>query len=149
MVQANVGLSIQFPTIAIPALTDVVNDSTEVIHLSPSAASWFGKHFRCVQHHIECIFHRLKTNFNEIQIHFQLGSFGFMFETVGSLLAGVIREKLGYKYSLVVINIPACLAWILLYNAIESWQIFAGSALLGFTAGLMETPSANYVGETW
>lgn len=75
------------------------------------------------------------------------GSLGLIFEPVGSIIAGLLRETLGYKYSLIAVNVPICIAWALLYNATEIWHVFVGNALLGFTAGLIETPAVTYVGE--
>lgn len=41
----DLGLSVVFPTIVIPALTGLAEDKNpdEFLHLSPSAASWFGE----------------------------------------------------------------------------------------------------------
>lgn len=143
LVLLGIGMSLVFPTMVIPELTNVINagNSTEVIHLTASQSSWFGQ--SC--HHTKM----LPSLMVFLRISLIPGSLGLIFELVGSLLAGVPRESLGYKYSLIIVNVPICFAWLLLYYATEVWHVFVGNAMLGFTAGLIETPAVTYVGEIW
>lgn len=46
-----------------------------------------------------------------------------------------------------VVNIPLIIAWFLLCNATEVWQIFIANMLFGLASGLTESPTITYIGE--
>lgn len=114
----DLGLSVAFPTIMIPALTGVANsyNADEYLKMSPSEASWFG-------------------------------SIAYICQPVGSILSGLISEPLGRKRAMFLVNIPHVIAWIMMYNATTIFEVFAGNILFGLGVGLMEAPVITYVGE--
>lgn len=114
----DLGLSVAFPTIVIPALTGHGNsyNADEYLRLSPSDASWFG-------------------------------SIAYICQPVGSLLSGWISEPLGRKRAMFFVNIPHVIAWIMMYNAATIGEVFAANVMLGLGVGLMEAPIITYVGE--
>lgn len=44
-------------------------------------------------------------------------------------------------------NAPLLTAWVMLYRATSTWEIFFANALLGLGSGLIEGPVIAYVGE--
>lgn len=116
----DLGLSVAFPTIVIPALTGFANDKNadEYLHLTKAQASW-------------------------------LGSIAYICQPVGSILSGWISEPLGRKKAMFLVNIPHVIAWIMMYNAATVHEVFIANIMLGLGVGLMEAPIITYVGEIW
>ncbi|XP_059619775.1 facilitated trehalose transporter Tret1-like [Phlebotomus argentipes] len=114
----DLGLSVAFPTIVIPALRGTLNsvDATETLTLTEVEASW-------------------------------LGSIAFVCQPVGSVLSGWITEPLGRKLSMILVNIPHIIAWIMLYYASSLAELYTAAILLGLGVGFMEAPIITYVGE--
>lgn len=56
-------------------------------------------------------------------------------------------DFLGRKRAMMVVNIPLIIAWFLLTNATEVWQIFMANILFGLASGLTESPTITYIGE--
>lgn len=54
---------------------------------------------------------------------------------------------MGRKRAMMVVNIPLIIAWFLLCNATEVWQIFIANMLFGLASGLTESPTITYIGE--
>lgn len=54
-------------------------------------------------------------------------------------------DALGRKTAMLVVNGPIIVAWFMMYSATSLWEIFVGNTLLGFGAGLMESPIITYV----
>ena len=76
-----------------------------------------------------------------------LGSILFLAQPVSSLMSGFVTEPIGRKYSMILVNIPNCIAWLLVYFSHSVKHIYAAEGLLGFCIGLMEAPVITYVGE--
>lgn len=58
-------------------------------------------------------------------------------------------DSLGRKSAMMIVNIPLVIAWFMMYNATSIWEIYVATILLGFGAGLMESPVLTYVAEIW
>lgn len=116
----DLGLSLAFPTIVIPALTgiDKIHNPNEYLMLTPSQASW-------------------------------LGSMAYMVEPIGSCLSGWIGEVLGRKKAMILVNIPHIIAWLMMYYASSIEMVFIATGLFGFGTGLTEAPLITYIGEIW
>lgn len=98
----DLGLSIAFPTIVIPALTGLNSEinPNETIQLTAVQASW-------------------------------LGSIGYVFEPLGSFFSGLISEPLGRKKAMFLVNIPHLIGWLMLYYSTTLTEVFVAHTLLG------------------
>lgn len=138
----DLGLSIAFPAIIIPALTGIPNEynRNEFLSLTPEQASWLGR----------SIIHHPSINGNYSSFAFiHTGSIAFVCQPIGSIISGWITDPLGRKRAMFIVNFPHVIAWFLMYNATSVWQIFIANTLLGLGVGLMEAPILTYVGEIW
>lgn len=75
------------------------------------------------------------------------GSIGLLTEPMASLISGWFTDTLGRRLTMVLVNIPHIAAWILIYCATSTVEIFVAGALLGLGIGMMETCVIAYVGE--
>ncbi|XP_034653586.1 facilitated trehalose transporter Tret1 [Drosophila subobscura] len=72
---------------------------------------------------------------------------------LGGLLSGVLLDKIGRKRTLVVLNILAIVAWILLATASQTdshsffWQLIVSRFILGIGMGLASAPPGVYAAE--
>ncbi|XP_075214661.1 facilitated trehalose transporter Tret1-like [Lycorma delicatula] len=114
LILMDLGMTIAFPTIVIPALTN--NKTGEGMYFDSSEASWFG-------------------------------SIAFICQPVGSILSGILLEPLGRKCSLLLVNFPHILGWLLFYFASTVRTIFIANIIMGLGVGFMEAPIITYVGE--
>lgn len=113
----DLGMSIAFPTIVIPALRGLKNrDADEFLYLTDVQASWFA-------------------------------SIAFICQPLGSVLSGIVLEPLGRKKSMIFVNVPHIIAWMMLYFARSLYELFTAAILLGLGVGFMEAPIITYVGE--
>lgn len=58
-------------------------------------------------------------------------------------------EPLGRKWSMILVNIPFAIGWLLLYQCCEVWHIFWGLISLNLAAGLAKATLMSYIGEIW
>lgn len=58
-----------------------------------------------------------------------------------------ITEKLGRKKSMILVNIPHIVAWLMMYFASTLEEINIAGVLLGLGIGFMEAPVITYIGE--
>jgi SP family facilitated glucose transporter-like MFS transporter 8 len=70
----------------------------------------------------------------------------------GCLLMSPLLDRLGRRSTLLLVNLPAVLGWVLIATASHSepwflYQVYAGRLLTGVAAGLVSTPAVVYVGE--
>ncbi|RZF38049.1 hypothetical protein LSTR_LSTR006448 [Laodelphax striatellus] len=114
MILLDLGMTIAFPTIVIPALLN--NHSDHGMKFTVTEASWFG-------------------------------SIAFICQPLGSIASGIVLEPLGRKYSLMVVNIPHFVGWLMYYFAQSTRTIFIASVIMGLGVGFMEAPIITYVGE--
>ena len=62
-------------------------------------------------------------------------------------MSGVLVQYLGRKRSLMLVNIPFVIGWILVCTSHSFAQLLAAQILLGITVGLCEAPLNTYYGE--
>jgi MFS family permease len=70
----------------------------------------------------------------------------------GCLLMGPLLHRLGRRRTLLLVNAPAVLGWLLIATASHSepwflYQMYAGRFLTGISVGVVSTPTIVYVGE--
>ncbi|XP_023701755.1 facilitated trehalose transporter Tret1 isoform X1 [Cryptotermes secundus] len=70
----------------------------------------------------------------------------------GCLLMGPMLHRLGRRRTLLLVNAPAVIGWLLIATASHSepwflYQVYTGRLLTGIAAGLVSTPAVVYVGE--
>lgn len=75
------------------------------------------------------------------------GSIALLTTTVASLVSGWLGESLGRRRTMIVVNVPFIVAWVLLYRATMIEEIFVAGGLLGLGIGLTESAVIAYVGE--
>lgn len=56
-------------------------------------------------------------------------------------------DLLGRKRSLILVNIPFAIAWLVLSRATEVWAIFLSLIILEFSIGVLETIAATFLTE--
>lgn len=76
----------------------------------------------------------------------------------GCLLMSPLLDGLGRRRTMMVVNVPAVVGWLLIAVASHSqpwflYQVYAGRVLTGIAAGVVSTPAVVYIGEvlnkTW
>ncbi|XP_021920752.1 facilitated trehalose transporter Tret1-like [Zootermopsis nevadensis] len=75
------------------------------------------------------------------------GSLPFFCQPVGSILSGFVVQWLGRKRSLMLINIPYFVGYVLISTAPSITVLFLANVLLGTTVGFTEAPINSYFGE--
>lgn len=60
-----------------------------------------------------------------------------------------VTDPLGRKRSMILVNIPYFMGWIMLYRASSVFEVFFAFLMLGLAVGLMEAPIVTYLGEIW
>lgn len=136
----DLGMAVALPTIVIPALRGLKNRAPdEFLHFTPVQASWFGKSET-----------HLGNDFvHNVDISIISGSIAYICQPVGSVLSGIVLEPLGRKRSMILVNIPHIIAWLMLYQAGSLEEMYIAAILLGLGVGFMEAPIVTYVGEIW
>ncbi|PSN31571.1 hypothetical protein C0J52_20809 [Blattella germanica] len=71
----------------------------------------------------------------------------YICQPCGSVMSGILVQYLGRKRSLMLVNIPFLIGWILVFTANSFTQLLAAQVLLGITIGLCEAPLNTYYGE--
>lgn len=114
----NLGLTVGFSTIVIPALSGVQNHRNphEYLRFTAVQASWFG-------------------------------SLVYLTQPIGAIASGWITESIGRKKAMLLVNVPHITAWTMFYFAGSVTELFVAGVLLGLGIGLMESPILTYVGE--
>lgn len=75
------------------------------------------------------------------------GSIALMTQPIASLASGWFTDTLGRRRTMILVNVPHIAAWLLMYMATTTIEIYAAGVLLGIGVGLMETSVITYVGE--
>lgn len=75
------------------------------------------------------------------------GSIALLTEPIASLASGWFTDTLGRQRTMVLMNVPHIVAWVLMYRATTVAEIFVAGALLGIGIGLMESCVIAYIGE--
>lgn len=113
----DLGMAVALPTIVIPALRGLKNRAPDEF-----------------------------LHFTPVQASW-FGSIAYICQPVGSVLSGIVLEPLGRKRSMILVNIPHIIAWLMLYQAGSLEEMYIAAILLGLGVGFMEAPIVTYVGE--
>lgn len=71
----------------------------------------------------------------------------------GGPISGFLSDKIGRRYTLIVVNIIGLISWILVsftsrFNVDTFYiQLMIGRALVGLTIGMITTPAVSYIAE--
>ncbi|XP_044728328.1 facilitated trehalose transporter Tret1-like [Chrysoperla carnea] len=76
-----------------------------------------------------------------------ISSINYIMVPIGCALSGVCTQPLGRKKSMLLINIPFIVAWLVLHYGRQVEFLYLGFALTGFTGGFLEAPVLTYVAE--
>lgn len=113
----DLGMAVAFPTIVIPALRGLKNRAPDEF-----------------------------LHFDPAQASW-FGSVAYICQPIGSVLSGIILEPLGRKRSMILVNIPHIIGWLMLHFAGSLEEMYIAAVLLGLGVGFMEAPIVTYVGE--
>lgn len=83
---------------------------------------------------------------NDEQISW-FGSIMYLCQPVGSVLSGIVLERLGRKKSMILVNFPHLIGWFIFYFANSAPLLYFSSVIMGLGVGFMEAPIITYVGE--
>lgn len=138
----NIGLVLAFPTIVIPALTGLSKqlNPDETLQITGVQASWLGSFTFCQSFSNTLYWHSSIQN---------AASFSFIGQPIGSLLSGIITDAIGRRRTMLLVNFPNALAWLLLAHTQTLPVIYFAFGLFGIGAGLMEAPIMTYLSEIW
>lgn len=133
----DLGLAFGFPTIVIPVLRGFSNDRNphETLHFTAEQSSWYGKIIPLI------------LDIALFDAHAFSGSIALMTQPLASILSGWFTDTLGRRRTMILVNIPHIIAWVLMYRATTITEVYAAGVLLGIGVGLMETSVITYVGE--
>uniref|UniRef100_A0A8D8YEB3 Facilitated trehalose transporter Tret1 n=1 Tax=Cacopsylla melanoneura TaxID=428564 RepID=A0A8D8YEB3_9HEMI len=111
------GTSLGLPTIAIPVLSSLQEDTRDpYLTLNRSQISWFS-------------------------------SINLICVPLGCLVSGALTQPFGRKRSMMFMNIPYTIAFLLFILSRDVTTLYVALALCGLTGGLMEAPVLTYVAE--
>lgn len=144
----DIGISLSFSTIVIPALRHLDASKTEKhVSLTNNEISWYGK-LRLV-FFLQILQLELLDNIIIIIMYSQIVSLAFAFQPFGSLLSGIVSQHLGRKRTLLIMNIPFFISWVLLYTAEKNYHFYLATSMHGLAQGMVEAPLFAYGSEIW
>ncbi|XP_069675807.1 facilitated trehalose transporter Tret1-like [Periplaneta americana] len=77
-----------------------------------------------------------------------LGSIAYIFQPLGSVMSGTIVEFFGRKWSMIIVNLPFLVGWILYSVSNSLAMLYATNVIIGIGIGFMEAPIMTYIAET-
>ncbi|PSN40582.1 hypothetical protein C0J52_10777 [Blattella germanica] len=77
-----------------------------------------------------------------------LGSIAYICQPAGSVMSGFIVEFFGRKWSMIIVNLPFLIGWILYSVSHSVAMLYTTNVILGVGIGFMEAPILTYVAET-
>ncbi|KAJ9594189.1 hypothetical protein L9F63_014349, partial [Diploptera punctata] len=114
------GMTLGFPTIAIPSLQRGSNSTDmremDELSLTTEQISWFS-------------------------------SINLICVPLGCLVSGSLTQPLGRKKAMMLVNIPFIVAWIMFHYASNVAMLYSSLVLTGLGGGLLEAPVLTYVAE--
>ncbi|XP_058822151.1 facilitated trehalose transporter Tret1-like [Topomyia yanbarensis] len=113
----DLGMAVAFPTIVIPALRGLKNRAPDEFLYFTPAQASW------------------------------FGSVAYICQPIGSVLSGIVLEPLGRKRSMILVNIPHIIGWLMLHFAGSLEEMYIAAILIGLGVGFMEAPIVTYVGE--
>jgi MFS family permease len=76
------------------------------------------------------------------------GSIAYICQPIGSIISGAIVEFFGRKWSMIIVNAPFLLGWVLYSVSSSLTALYVTNVILGIGIGFMEAPIMTYVAET-
>lgn len=76
-----------------------------------------------------------------------ISSINLLTVPIGCLLSGLLTQPFGRKKSMMVLNIPLIIAWLIYNNATSVAGLYVALSLTGLAGGLLEAPVLTYVAE--
>jgi MFS family permease len=71
----------------------------------------------------------------------------YICQPLGSVLSGIVLERLGRKKSMILVNFPHLIGWFIFYFATSVPMLYVSAVIMGLGIGFMEAPIITYVGE--
>lgn len=68
------------------------------------------------------------------------GSINLICVPVGSLLSGILTQPFGRKPSMITVNLPFIIAWLVYNQASSVAMLYIALVLTGFSGGVLEAP---------
>ncbi|XP_075215625.1 facilitated trehalose transporter Tret1-like isoform X2 [Lycorma delicatula] len=75
------------------------------------------------------------------------GSIIFITQPLGAFSSGFCQDLFGRKRTMLLVNIPILIGWILLYYSSSILYLNCAASLLGVSLGFIEAPALSYIGE--
>ena len=75
------------------------------------------------------------------------GSLAFIFQPIGSSFSGLLFEPIGRKNTMLYINIPLIVGWLLIRFGTQISHLFTAEIIMGISIGFMDAPHITYLGE--
>jgi SP family facilitated glucose transporter-like MFS transporter 8 len=76
------------------------------------------------------------------------GSIAYICQPLGSVMSGAIVEFFGRKWSMIIVNAPFLLGWILYSVSNSLTMLYVTNVVLGIGIGFMEAPIMTYIAES-
>ncbi|PSN40581.1 hypothetical protein C0J52_10776 [Blattella germanica] len=76
-----------------------------------------------------------------------LGSIAYICQPAGSVMSGFIVEFFGRKWSMIIVNFPFLIGWILYSVSHSVAMLYITNVILGIGIGFMEAPIMTYTAE--
>lgn len=112
------GMTLGFPTIVIPNLAKASNSTTDPYNLT----------------------------LTRDQISW-FSSINLICVPLGCFLSGVLTQPFGRKPSMMALNVPFIVAWLIYHHASSVNMLYAALVITGFSGGVLEAPVLTYVAE--
>jgi predicted MFS family arabinose efflux permease len=73
-------------------------------------------------------------------MNYVAGSINLICVPLGCLMSGTLTQPLGRKRSMILVNVPFIVAWIMFHYASNVGMLYASLVLTGLSGGLLEAP---------
>jgi MFS family permease len=71
----------------------------------------------------------------------------YICQPLGSVLSGIVLERLGRKKSMILVNFPHVVGWFTFCFASSVPMLYFAAIIMGLGIGFVEAPIITYVGE--
>jgi MFS family permease len=78
-------------------------------------------------------------------LNYVAGSINLICVPLGSLLSGSLTQSIGRKRSMILVNVPFIVAWVVFHYANSVGMLYASLVLTGLGGGLLEAPVSREV----
>jgi len=73
------------------------------------------------------------------------GSINLICVPLGCFMSGTLTQPLGRKRSMIAVNIPLIVAWVIFHYASNVGMLYASLVLTGLSGGLLEAPVSSEI----